>query len=479
MAALSFASDLSLGQPMEHALRTAVLAVHLARQAGLSRLDVRDCYFLALLRSLGCNAEADRVSEVFGDEQAVNAWLTPMINAQPLQTMRAVVTRVGSGQPPVARARAIARTLVGLPGLNSVAPAHCEVARLLAARLGFPAEFQQAINQVFERWDGKGLPHKLRGEKVRRTVRVVAVAREVEFGARAGGLAGAIALVRERSGAALDPQLCEVFLANAAALCAKLDVESVRAAALALEPDAEQQLDDARLDAVLRAFGELADLRSRFTRGHSDAVARLAAGGGAELGLDAGQVQTLRRAGWVHEVGLAAVPVSIVEKPGPLFGQVGGFPDPGPAQNILWALSSMGILIASPMLAIRFAREGRDVVAAGHLLLMAAALMLYAGGPISTPGGQVSFSSAILFYVPALLAIGSSPAHPLFSRICGAITALLFAAHGFRALAGGPVGMQDKVVTAGGYIFMTLAVIGWMVGLIRRGRALPQAIPSA
>jgi hypothetical protein len=150
-----------------------------------------------------------------------------------------------------------------------------------------------------------------------------------------------------------------------------------------------------------------------------------------------------------------------------LFGQLGGIPSPGPAQNILWAISSVGMLLASPMLAIRFARQGKDLIAAGHVLLTVAALMLYAGGPISTPGGQTSFSSSILFYAPALLAIGSGPGHPLFSRICGALTAVFFSVHGTMALAGATLNQEAKLVSVGGYLFMTAAVVGWMVGLWR------------
>jgi diguanylate cyclase (GGDEF)-like protein len=51
---------------------------------------------------------------------------------------------------------------------------------------------------------------------------------------------------------------------------------------------------------------------------HGDAVAELAAATGRELGLAAGQVDTIARAAQLHDVGKLAVPAAIVNKPGPL-----------------------------------------------------------------------------------------------------------------------------------------------------------------
>jgi hypothetical protein len=58
VAALSLATDLGMGQPMEFALRTCVLAVRLGDVLGLDERELRDIYYVALLRSAGCTAEA-------------------------------------------------------------------------------------------------------------------------------------------------------------------------------------------------------------------------------------------------------------------------------------------------------------------------------------------------------------------------------------------------------------------------------------
>src|SRR5216683_3591120 len=52
VAALSLATDLGMGQPMEFALRTCVLAVRLGELLGLDERELRDTYYVAQYR--GC-----------------------------------------------------------------------------------------------------------------------------------------------------------------------------------------------------------------------------------------------------------------------------------------------------------------------------------------------------------------------------------------------------------------------------------------
>lgn len=53
------ATDVGLGLPIEHAIRTCLLSVELGRRIGLDETDLADPYYLSLLRVLGCTA-ADR-----------------------------------------------------------------------------------------------------------------------------------------------------------------------------------------------------------------------------------------------------------------------------------------------------------------------------------------------------------------------------------------------------------------------------------
>ena len=81
LAALSIATDLGMGQPLEFALQLCFLALRLAEQLGFGEAELRTTYYQALLRYIGCNAETRMLAAVFGDELALRTDLIPTILA--------------------------------------------------------------------------------------------------------------------------------------------------------------------------------------------------------------------------------------------------------------------------------------------------------------------------------------------------------------------------------------------------------------
>jgi response regulator RpfG family c-di-GMP phosphodiesterase len=86
---------------------------------------------------------------------------------------------------------------------DEMTSSHCEVAQQLALRLGMRSEVQAALRQVFERWDGKGLPARLKGEQLALPVRVGHIAQQAALYDRLGGAESAIAMARQRAAATL------------------------------------------------------------------------------------------------------------------------------------------------------------------------------------------------------------------------------------------------------------------------------------
>src|SRR4051812_49680755 len=73
VGALSLATDLGTGQPLEHALRTAVLAVRLGELAGATPAELSDTYFVALLHAPGCTSKSHEAAQLFRDDIAHRA----------------------------------------------------------------------------------------------------------------------------------------------------------------------------------------------------------------------------------------------------------------------------------------------------------------------------------------------------------------------------------------------------------------------
>src|ERR1700720_1631660 len=65
---LSLATDLAMGEPREHGLRTAVLAVRTAQAMGLPEEDQVTVFYTGLLHFAGCTAESEIDARFFGDE---------------------------------------------------------------------------------------------------------------------------------------------------------------------------------------------------------------------------------------------------------------------------------------------------------------------------------------------------------------------------------------------------------------------------
>ena len=60
VASLSLATDLATGQPLEHGLRRALLALWLGADLGLDPAELSDVYYAALLGTVGCPIEGRR-----------------------------------------------------------------------------------------------------------------------------------------------------------------------------------------------------------------------------------------------------------------------------------------------------------------------------------------------------------------------------------------------------------------------------------
>jgi HD-GYP domain-containing protein (c-di-GMP phosphodiesterase class II) len=315
---LSIATDTGIGLPDYHALRGATVAVGLARMAKVDERTVRDVFYLPLLAMSGCTAESHVAAGAFGDEVAIGSEAYGLDFGNPAHMLPVVMRLVRRGRGPLGGLWAMARSLGNLAQAFEVGRAHCEVASHMAGRFGFDDTFRAALSQAFERWDGKGRPARIKGEAIALSMRIAQVALEANVGHRLGGVDGAVALLESRARGGLDPRLVELFVTSAAELCAPLEQPSAWDTALDSEPTPQRFVDDVGVDEGLLAIADFADLKSRFTRAHSSAVAALAGAAAQRLGLGPDAERVVTRAGLVHDVGRVAVTAAIWDKKQPL-----------------------------------------------------------------------------------------------------------------------------------------------------------------
>ena len=322
MAALSLATDLGMGQPMEYALCVCVLSIRLGEALGLSESDLRDVYYLALLRHIGCNAETYRMADVFGDELALRADFASVDSGNASQVIGLVmhyIRQANEGSSPLHLARMIAQGLLTSPSLmKEEFTGFCEVAQRLAERLGFNERIRMALGQVFERWDGQGIPRKVKGENIAPAMRIVTLAQDAITFHRLEGVEAAVKMARERTSTIYDPQMVNCFCEQAAHLLLGLEEEPSWETVLSLEPGVRTRLSDEQFDNACRAIADFADIKSPYTLGHSVGVAELAAKAAQRCGLPEADTIIIRRAGLLHDIGRVGVSAGIWGKPGSL-----------------------------------------------------------------------------------------------------------------------------------------------------------------
>lgn len=318
IASLSLATDLGLGQRLEHELGVCLSALELAARLGCEAGERSDVYYVALLAHVGCTAAApDFASWVGGDEIHFQSGVQVLGPASdPAEDVRYLVRRLADDRPLHERARLVARQLVGGQKQFELAAGNlCEGGRLLARSLHLSDEVVGALGQVTARWDGKGPPAGVAGEEISRSLRIARVAHDLVAIAHARDLEAARDALGRRRGRGYDPDVVDAALADPEALVRAAELPGAWERVIAAEPEPVATISRAGLDVVARAFAEFTDLKVGFLLGHSTRVAALAAGAAHAVGCSRAETSGVRAAALLHDVGRVAVPNGIWEKP--------------------------------------------------------------------------------------------------------------------------------------------------------------------
>ena len=316
LAALSLTTDLAMGQAPEKAIRACVVATELARSMRLPEAEVADVYWTTLLKHLGCTATSHEEVHLFGPDELGGRPVAERTDVARSAEMLGMMRTVGRGTG-LGRARYLIRSIAGGNAATSgIMRAVCEVASRMAERLGMSEGVSRALDESLERWDGKGAPAQLRGDDIALPARIAEPATQAVIFDRLGGPEAASEMIERRTGGWFDPAVAESFRAVGPNTLERLTVEDPWLAVLEAEPRPVRRIPPDRLDHVAEAFGDMVDLKSSFTLGHSSGVAELAEA--AARGLDLRDPDAVHRAALLHDLGRVAVGTGIWEKPGPL-----------------------------------------------------------------------------------------------------------------------------------------------------------------
>lgn len=278
---LAMVGDLSMGQPTDQSIRSAVLAERLALADDAEPEACAHVRLVTLLRWSGCTANASGFTTLLGDDVAGrDAMLTQTLPPGTRMTFTSVA--------PLARI-------------------HCEVSGAIAQAMGLPLEVETGLRRVWEHYDGGGIPERLTDDDIPRLVYYTNLASDLEILARAHGLDEALRMISARADRKYPARLVRMLAAHAGEWLRALEAPPCPAGVPAL---AER--------VSLTIVADMIELKLPWLLGYSRRVASLAEGAAALAGLPPAQQQCLGRAALIHGIGRAAVPNAVWQRTGKL-----------------------------------------------------------------------------------------------------------------------------------------------------------------
>jgi len=322
IASLSYALDITEGQPEGHCIRCCWIGMHIGRDLGLEEDELWALYYTLLLKDLGCSSNAARICELYlADDLAFKRDFKRVPMGLP-STFAFVVRQTGRHAGWGQRLSAIANIVRnGDEVAQELIQTRCDRGATIARRLRFPESVAEGIRCLDEHFDGSGRPQHLAGDAIPMVSRIALLSQVVDVFQFSVGAEAALEEARRRAGAWFDPALVASLerIAARPTFWTTLTGDTVAAAVRALEPARHWiAVDEDYLDEIAAAFGEVVDAKSHFTAGHSMRVGTYADLLGSALGLEDQRRRWLRRAAVLHDVGKLGVSNAILDKAGRL-----------------------------------------------------------------------------------------------------------------------------------------------------------------
>ena len=319
IAALSYALDITEGQPEGHAAKSCLIAMRIAEEIALPNDQRSALFYGTLLKDSGCSSNAAKVCSLFGtDDRAIKQSFKINDLTNKAAAFKYMVRNVAPDRSPLARAAKVAALVAQPSAGKEMILTRCSRGADIALKLGFSQAAAAAVRALDEHWDGRGEPYNLKGDAIPLLGRIACLAQTIEVFFSEFGLVAAMDVARERCGTWFDPELVKTLTSISATdgLWSTIDRHDIRADVVAYEPADDRLLvTEDRLDAIAEGFADVIDAKSPWTSRHSVGVAEAMIGILQQYGYSSEQTRYWRRAALLHDIGKLGVSNMILDKP--------------------------------------------------------------------------------------------------------------------------------------------------------------------
>ncbi|KQT46064.1 metal-dependent phosphohydrolase [Devosia sp. Leaf420] len=320
VGALSYALDITEGQPVGHSLRCCWIGMHIGMRLDLSEEELSDLYYTLLLKDIGCSSNAARICKLYlaDDLNFKNSYKS--VDTKLPEILRFLISNTARKSGFVERLQTminVARN--GGEIARELIETRCQRGADIARSMRFSETVCQGILDLDEHWDGTGQPLRRTGSEISLFARIALLSQVVDVFFMRGGAEAAVAEVSDRAGRWFEPSLVAIIqdLASDAKFWQVLLANDLDHCVASLEPRARmREVDEDYLDDIAAGFAKVVDAKSPFTAGHSDRVSIFADLIAEELGYAPDRRRWLKRAALLHDIGKLGVSNSVLDKNG-------------------------------------------------------------------------------------------------------------------------------------------------------------------
>lgn len=146
---------------------------------------------------------------------------------------------------------------------------------------------------------------------------------------------------------------------------------------------------------------------------------------------------------------------------GAVFGLAGTLARSPSVQASLWASDSVGLVIATSLLAMKYFRAGADIVAGGYLVFAIGEGVLLSGTAAGPSASVPAFAAGTALWAGGLALISAPRQLPLWLRLLGLGSACLFAITAAGIYAGEKLLPTSSPLPFFAYPLLVATLVGW------------------
>lgn len=154
---------------------------------------------------------------------------------------------------------------------------------------------------------------------------------------------------------------------------------------------------------------------------------------------------------------------------GGALGMAGTLASQANLRNTLWAVDSVGLIVATVLLSIHFFRKGSDAVAAGFLVFALGESVMLGGTAATLEASVPAFAAGTALWTAGLLLTSIPAGFAAWTRLAGVVAGVLMGITSASIFWGHAITPLTHPLPFFAYPVLVLTFAGWLVWLLREG----------